>query len=79
LGKTTHPKVKRWGAAEMNFALGPMEMVEAIETGRPPRLAGDFALHLNEVTLAIQNAGRSRGVQGMQTHCDRMEPMPWAM
>ncbi len=78
LGGTSHPKVKRWGAAEMNFALGPMEMIEAIETGRAPRLAGDFALHLNEVTLAIQNAGRARGVQQMQTSCPMMEPMPWA-
>ncbi|MGH1577962.1 Gfo/Idh/MocA family protein [Planktotalea sp.] len=75
----SHPKVKRWGAAEMNFALGPMEMVEALETGRTPRLAGDFALHLNEVTLAIQNAGRTRGVQDMSTSCETMEPMPWAL
>ena len=79
LGKKTHPKVKRWGAAEMNFALGPMEMAEAIQSDRAPRLAGDFALHLNEVTLAIQNAGRSAGVQDMRTSCDMMEPMPWAL
>jgi predicted dehydrogenase len=79
LGKNTHPKVKRWGAAEMNFALGPMEMIEAVEASRTPRLSGDFALHLNEVTLAIQNAGRTRGVQEMRTRCDVMEPMPWAM
>ncbi|MEP5152403.1 Gfo/Idh/MocA family oxidoreductase [Planktotalea sp.] len=79
LGQETHPKVKRWGAAEMNFALGPMEMQDAVEAGRTPRLAGDFALHLNEVTLAIQNAGRTRGVQEMRTSCALMEPMPWAM
>ena len=78
LGKNTHPKVKRWGAAEMNFALGPMEMIEAIETDRTPRLAGEFALHLNEVTLAIQNAGRTSGAQAMSTTCEPMEPMPWA-
>ncbi len=79
LSGASHPKVKRWGAAEMNFALGPMEMAEAIGTDRAPRLAGDFALHLNEVTLAIQNAGRTRGVQRMETRCDMMEPMPWAI
>ncbi|MEN8894233.1 Gfo/Idh/MocA family protein [Planktotalea arctica] len=78
LGGASHPKVKRWGAAEMNFALGPMEMLEAIKAGRAPRLAGDFALHLNEVTLAIQNAGRTHGVQQMETTCAMMEPMPWA-
>ncbi|MFY0597538.1 MAG: Gfo/Idh/MocA family oxidoreductase [Cognatishimia sp.] len=74
----THPKVKRWGAAAMNFALGPMEMLEAIDEGCDARLSGDFALHLNEVTLAIQNAGQSSGAQQMTTSCDPMEPMPWA-
>ncbi|SHH54208.1 Gfo/Idh/MocA family protein [Cognatishimia maritima] len=76
--KETHPKVKRWGAAAMNFALGPMEMLAAIKAGRQSRLAGDFALHLNEVTLAIQNAGQTTGAQTMTTTCQPMEPMPWA-
>lgn len=79
LTSTTHPKVKRWGAAEMNFALGPMEMVDAISNGQDPRLAGDFALHLNEVTLAIQNAHRSHAAQRMTTTCAKPEPMPWAL
>lgn len=75
----SHNKVKRWGAAEMNFALGPVDMAQTIMAGQTPRLAGDFALHLNEVTLAIQNAGRSAGVQRMTTTCAKPEPMPWAM
>jgi predicted dehydrogenase len=75
----THPKVKRLGAAAMNFALGPVEMLDAIAMGRTSRLAGDYALHLNEVTLAIQSAGEHSGAQTMQTRCDVMEPMPWAM
>jgi predicted dehydrogenase len=74
----THPMVGRWGAASMNFALGPVELLEAIATGRPSRLSADFALHLNEVTLAIQNAGDAAGAQLMQTRCEPMEPMPWA-
>lgn len=74
----THPKVGRWGAASMNFALGPMEMANSLRETRPCRLSGDFALHLNEVTLAIQNAGDNTGAQDMQTRCDVMEPMPWA-
>lgn len=78
LRQPTHPKVGRWGAASMNFALGPAEMLEAIRDQRPCRLSADFALHLNEVTLAIQNAGDSTGAQVMTTRCDRMEPMPWA-
>ncbi len=78
LGAETHPKVGRWGAASMNFALGPIEMLDAIQEGRNSRLAGDFALHLNEVTLAIQNAGDSTGSQDMKTRCAPMDPMPWA-
>ncbi|MDX1781764.1 MAG: Gfo/Idh/MocA family oxidoreductase [Thalassovita sp.] len=74
----THPKVGRWGAASMNFALGPVEMLESIAENRPCRLSADFALHLNEVTLAIQNAGDDAGVQNMTTRCEPMEPMPWA-
>lgn len=75
----THPKVARWGAAAMNFALGPVEMLDALAENRPCRLSADFALHLNEVTLAIQNAGQDAGAQEMTTTCTRPEPMPWAV
>ncbi len=72
------PKVKRTGAASMNFALGPMEMIRALKQQRPSRLSSEFALHLNEVTLAIHNAGRDNGIQIMQTRCEPMELHPWA-
>jgi predicted dehydrogenase len=75
---STHPKVGRRGAAAMNFALGPAEMLAAIEEGRPCRMSAQFALHLNEVTLAIQNSGDSSGAQRMQTRCSPIEPMEWA-
>lgn len=78
LKQPTHPKVRKWGAAAMNFMLGPDEMLSALAEGRPGRLSGDFALHLTEVTLAIQNAGEFSGSQTMTTRCDAMEPMPWA-
>ncbi|WP_417524638.1 Gfo/Idh/MocA family protein [Marinovum sp.] len=77
-GGVTHPKVSRKGAAAMNFALGPVEMLDALAEGRPCRLDNAFALHLTEVTLAIQNAGDDTGPQDMVTSCDRPEPMPWA-
>ena len=75
----THPKVGRRGAASMNFALGPVEMLEALHEGRPCRLTAEFALHLNEVTLAIQSAGQWGGARKMETNCRTMEPMPWAV
>lgn len=75
IANPTHPKVRRWGAAALNFALGPAEMFSALREKRPSRLSSQFALHLNEVTLAIQNANGSRL---MQTECPNIEPMPWA-
>lgn len=78
-GNKTHPKVGRWGAASMNFALGPVDMLEAMTEGRSPRLDADFSLHMTEVTLAIQNAGDDTGPQDMTTTCSRPEPMPWAL
>jgi predicted dehydrogenase len=71
---TTHPKVGRRGAAAMNFALGVAEMAEAIASGRPPRLAGDFALHLTEVSLAMQ-AGGDRHIDSSFA---AIAPMAWA-
>lgn len=70
----THSKVTRKGAAAMNFALGPLELLEAIAAGRSSRLAGAYAVHLTEVTLACQRTG----VHTMSSRCDPMEPMPWA-
>lgn len=72
----THPEAARWGATAMNFALGPVEVLEAIEEARPCRLSAAFGLHLNEVTLAIQ---KGEGETVMQTDCPAIEPMPWAV
>ena len=74
----THPKVGKWGAAAMNFALGPAEILTAIEAGRSPIFGGDFALHLNEVTLAIQDAGEDAGSRKMCTSFTPVEPTAWA-
>jgi hypothetical protein len=59
----------------MNFALGPAEVLASIKEARPSRLSIGFALHLNEVTLAIQGGG---GLKVMETVCPPTEPMPWA-
>ncbi|PIE16383.1 MAG: oxidoreductase [Rhodobacterales bacterium] len=71
-------KVKRRGAASMNFALGVAEMVAALRDGRDCRMSAEFALHINEVVLAIQNAHSSDGVQRMQTSCAALQPTEWA-
>ncbi len=79
LAGPTHPKVGRWGAASMNFALGPKEMADALRDGRPCRMSADLALHLTEVTLAMQSAGAESGAVRMTTTCAAVEPMPWAL
>jgi predicted dehydrogenase len=71
----SHPKVGRWGAAAMNFALGPVEMLAAQAEGRDCRLTNAMALHLTEVVLAIHEG---RGAREMVTRCAPMEPTPWA-
>ena len=70
----SHPMVGRRGAASMNFALGVAEMAQAIAAKQTPRLAGDFALHLTEVSLAMQAGGDHRIV----TDFPPMAPMDWA-
>ncbi len=71
------PSTKRVGAATMNFALGPVEMVRSRQQNRACRLSSELALHLNEITLAIQNAGYNNGIQTIQSRCDPMELVPW--
>jgi predicted dehydrogenase len=78
LRQPTHPKVKRQGAAAMNFALGPAEMLEAIGAGRKPRLSNDFALHLTEVTLRIQESRDSGQTHHIQSRFEQPAPMPWS-
>jgi len=73
----THPKVARRGAASMNFALGPVEMIDALRESREPRVNADMALHINEVALMLQDAVGGR-VLDVQTTCPPIEPMPWA-
>ena len=62
----------------MDFALGPAEMAEAIATGRTPRLAGDFALHITEVSLAIQHPEIYGTDYVPSTAPPPMAPMAWA-
>lgn len=76
----THPmRGKNRRKAGMNFALGPLEMCEAIAENRPSRMSPELSLHVTEVTLALQNAGEHGGSVAMQTRFDPVEPMPWAM
>lgn len=63
----------------MDFARGVHELAESIKEGRPCRLSPELSLHVNELALAIQNAGESGLTYKVQTTFDPVEPMDWAM
>jgi predicted dehydrogenase len=65
--RETGPAMPRRGAAAMDFARGPAEMAAAIKEGRRSRVPADFALHFNEVSLAIHNAQEIDGVYKVQS------------
>jgi predicted dehydrogenase len=48
---------KRYRQHRQDFARGIADLAQAAVEGRPPRLPADYCLHVNELVLAIQNAG----------------------
>ena len=79
LNAPSHPKVDRRREAQMNFMLGPAEVLSAIYEGRRSRMPADFALHLTEVTLAIHSGGFGKGVTEIESRFAPIDPMPWAV
>lgn len=83
-GKTLRPVHRRSIATAkqgfpMDFALGIAEMAEAIRSGKRPRLAGEFSLHITEVALAIQHPerfGTEYRPESAPEQFDRMEWLP---
>ena len=65
-------------AFQMDFARGIAEMAEAIRQQRPCRLSSRYALHVNELVLAIQNARETNGSYTVKSTFEPIEPMPWA-
>ena len=58
-------------------ARGVAELANSIREKRPSRLSARFALHINELVLAIQGAGKDSGTYRMTTAFDPIPPMPW--
>ena len=55
------PPSRTRGAGSMDFARGPAELANAILQDRPSLMPVDFALHVNEVSLAIHATFRDGG------------------
>ncbi len=62
----------------MDFARGVNELAQSIEEGRSCRLSPELSLHVNELSLAIQNAGESGSSYRLKTTCGPVDPMDWA-
>jgi len=59
----------------MDFFRGVAQMAEAIEAGRDPLINVDFLLHVNEMAIAIQEAGRRGGPYPMTSTFEPREPL----
>jgi len=76
--RSPYGKLKRRGAAQMDYLLGVQELCDAIQQSRPSRLSADFCLHTTEIVLAIHNALETNTPYIPTTTFEAMRPMPWA-
>ncbi len=63
----------------MDFARGPAEMLAALAQGRPSGLPMDHALHVNEITLAMQYPDKMGYCRRMETSFEPFGPTPRAL
>jgi predicted dehydrogenase len=78
LPKTPRIKVISTGGNRMDYAAGVAELAAAIEQGRPCRLSTRFSLHVNEIALALQNAGNRSETYITRSRFEPIEPLDWA-
>lgn len=62
----------------MDFARGVNELAQSIKEKRECRLSSELSLHVNELALAIHNAGEHNGTYNLKTTCGSIQPMEWA-
>jgi predicted dehydrogenase len=82
-GRYPRRKAPAWphrysGTHQQDFARGVAELAAAIGEGRPSRLSVNFALHVNEIVLAMQYPEIMGSPRVLTSTCERMAPMPWA-
>jgi predicted dehydrogenase len=69
---------KTRGASRMDFARGPAEMAAAIAEKRPSRMDARYALHVNEIVLAMQNPHEMGSPRRLTSTYEPPLPMLWA-
>ena len=85
LGPRAYPLVRKprfrsraRGSNPMDFARGIAELSDAIAAGRSCRLSPRYALHVNEIVLAMGSPDIMGSPRRMISTFDPMEPMAWA-
>ena len=71
-------KARRRGAASMDFFLGPIEHLAAIQGAKVNRVGPALTLHMTEATLFLQSAGQESTTYRMKSRCDPLPSMDWA-
>ena len=64
---------------QMDFMRGVADLADAIIEGREPRISARFALHVNEIVLALQYPDRMGSPRRLTSSFAPMAPMPWAL
>lgn len=85
LGPRAYPLVRKpgfrsrtRGSNPMDFARGVAELAESVRTGRPCRLSPRYALHVNEVVLAMASPDVMGSPRQITSTFEPLAPMPWA-
>jgi predicted dehydrogenase len=60
--------------SRIDFMLGPATQATDIAAGKAPLLAGNFALHVTELALAMQNAGTDGGAVDIKSRFTPLVP-----
>jgi predicted dehydrogenase len=69
---------KTRGSNPMDFARGVADIAAAVRENRAPRMSSSFALHVNEVVLALQHPDELGSPRVIRSPFEPAEPMPWA-
>ena len=70
-------KLRDVGGNRMDFAAGVAELALSLFEERPSRLSPRFSLHVNEVAIALHNAGVGV-VYKTRSRFDPVQPLPWS-
>ena len=79
LAGQSNPRPRHDGSACMDFCRGPAEMANSLNEQRPCRLSPQISLHVNELALALHEAGVEGTSRKLTTTFEPIDPMPWAV